>query len=102
MDCGEGPPTVSCFSDRRGLCVFEYSPTLQHGSGTPVVELGMNTTADPDGEARRGAAERIQDLLRSLAQWSLASLSVLSNRRGPRSGGTQKMDELLPRCLLLR
>ena len=33
-----------------------------------------------------------QDVLRSFAQWSLASLSVLSKSKGPKNGGTQKID----------
>jgi hypothetical protein len=33
-----------------------------------------------------------RDVLRSFAQWSLASLSTFSNSSGPNSGGVQKMD----------
>jgi hypothetical protein len=39
-----------------------------------------------EGGGRRG------DKLRSLAQWSRASLSVLSKRRGPKKGGRQKVE----------
>lgn len=45
-----------------------------------------------ESERERVMGEK-RDLLRSFAQWSLASLSVLSKRSGPRRGGRQKMDE---------
>lgn len=60
--------------------------------GEGSVSLGLLDVVWGGEEGERGG-----DVLRSLAQWSRASLSVLSKRRGPKKGGTQKMDVLL--CL---
>ena len=60
-----------------------------HGSR----DKGEGLRQAKEGRMRRWGRRGRGGILRSFAQWSRASLSVLAKRRGPKNGGTQNICE---------